>query len=111
MVTIIAIAVVLSLGGGMLYALSVHAQKNGESGISWSFGLLLVWAFVWIISRAGLLILGGPESQVYQRWHPWMIGGAILLCFSTFALYWYLLEYRTRDHDLEEKVKEIGEEE
>ncbi len=105
---LITIVGVLGVGGALLYALARLADQRGESPIAWMLGLALVWGFVWVIMRTARLLLGPQNSILYQRWYPWVIAGAALLCLMTFALYWYLLDNRIRDKEMEDKVEEIG---
>ena len=110
MVVLLTITAVLGIGGAMLWALARLAASRGESPIAWTLGLTLVWAFVWMLMRTSRLLLGPETGTLYQRWYPWVIAGSILLCLMTFALYWYLLDNRTRERELEDKVEEIGKE-
>lgn len=106
---VLTIGSVLTIGGLMLFALGRLASNRGESPTAWSMGLALVWGFIWMVLKASATFLGAENSELYQRWYPWFLGASILLCFTTFALYWYLLDNRARDREMEEKVEEIGE--
>lgn len=109
MVVALIILAVLTIGGLMLYALSRLAANRGESPGSWTLGMALVWGFIWMVLKASAVILGPEESLLYQRWYSWFLAASILLCFTTFALYWYLLDNRADEREMEEKVEEIGE--
>lgn len=109
MVIALIILAILTIGGLMLYALNRLAVNRGESPGSWTLGLALVWGFIWLVLKGSAVFLGPKDSILYQRWYPWFLGASILLCFTTFALYWYLLDNRSADREMEDKVEEIGE--
>ncbi len=109
MVIVITILGILAAGGLMLYSLGKLAINRGESPGSWTLGLALVWGFIWMVLKASAAFLGPEDSILYQRWYPWFLAASILLCFTTFALYWYLLDTRAKEREMEEKVEEIGE--
>ena len=108
MVVILVIGAVMAIGGVMLMAIGRLAKNREESPAAWTFGLALVWGFIAVVLKTGTIILGEPGSVLFQRWYPWLLGGCILLTFMTFALFWYLLDTRSRDNQLEDKVNEIG---
>lgn len=108
MVVFFIIIAVLGVGGVMLYALGKFARNRGESATTWTLGMALVWGFIWMVLKASVSLLGPTDSVLYQRWYPIFLGLSIVLCFSTFALYWYLLDNRRSEKGLEQKVEEIG---
>lgn len=108
MVVVLIIFAILAIGGLMLYALGRLAANRSESSTAWSMGLALVWGFIWMVLKASAAFLGSEDSVLYQRWYPWFSGASILLCFTTFALFWYLLDNRAGELEMEEKVDEIG---
>lgn len=99
---------ILGAGAFMLAALRRLAIRHQESPGPWTLGLVMVWAFIWVVSQAIRRVLGSEESLLFQRFHPWVVACALVLSFGTFALFWYFLDQRTQDRYFEERVGEIG---